>query len=168
MQRSFGRLQQRLPRDGVAAVLAAFGDPQIQPAADHDDGHDVEQRPDDLQRQPAVIAEVQGTQSSSDPKWNNSSITYWGITEMKGAQGVQRGYFLNDHGAAGQDRGSFEGRVSIADGEVVVEGTWQYTGGQGEFAGITGGGTFKTRLASPTTVEAKWQGAYELAGAAAA
>jgi hypothetical protein len=114
------------------------------------------------------IAEVQGTQSSSDPKWNNSSITYWGITEMQGAQGVQRGYFLNDHGAAGQDRGSFEGRVSIADGDVVVEGTWQYTGGQGEFAGITGGGTFKTRLASPTTVEAKWQGAYELAGAAAA
>jgi hypothetical protein len=114
------------------------------------------------------VAEVRGTQSSSDPKWNNSSITYWGITELQGTQGVQRGYFLNDHGAAGQDRGSFEGRVSIAGGDVVVEGTWQYTGGEGEFAGITGSGTFKTRLTSPTTVEAKWQGAYELAGAAAA
>jgi hypothetical protein len=114
------------------------------------------------------VAEVRGTQSSSDPKWNNSSISYWGITEMHGAQGVQRGYFLNDHGAAGQDHGSFEGTVSVAGGEVVVEGTWQYTGGEGEFAGITGSGTFKTKLTSPTTVEANWQGAYELAGAAAA
>jgi hypothetical protein len=114
------------------------------------------------------VAEVRGTQSSSDPKWNNSSITYWGITDIQGGQGVQRGYFLNDHGAAGQDHGTFEGSVSIAGGEVVVEGKWQYTGGQGEFAGITGSGTFKTRLTSATAVEANWQGAYDLAGAAAA
>lgn len=113
------------------------------------------------------VAEVRGAQSSSDPKWNNSSITYWGTTDMRGAQGVQRGYFLNDHGAAGQDRGSFEGAVSAAGGEVVVEGKWQFTGGEGEFANITGGGTFKTRLTSPTTVEASWQGAYQLAGAVA-
>ena len=112
------------------------------------------------------VGEVRGTQSSSDPKWNNSSITYWGTTDMQGAQGVQRGYFLNDHGPAGRDRGTFEGKVSIAGSEFVVEGTWQYTGVDGEFAGITGNGTFKTRLTSPTTVEAKWQGAYTLAGAA--
>ena len=109
------------------------------------------------------VAEVRGTQSSSDPKWDNSSITYWGTTDMQGLQGVQRGYFLNDHGAAGQDRGTFEGTVSIEGDELVVEGKWQYTGGEGEFAGITGSGTFKTRLTSPTTVEATWQGAYELA-----
>jgi hypothetical protein len=48
-----------------------------------------------------------------------------------------------------------------------VEGKWQYTGGAGDFAGITGNGTFKTRLTSPTTVEGSWQGTYELAGAAA-
>ena len=48
------------------------------------------------------VAEISGTQSSSDPKWNNSTITYWGTTDMKGTQGVQRGYFVNDHGSAGQ------------------------------------------------------------------
>ena len=31
-------------------------------------------------------------------------------------------------------------------------------------AGITGGGTFKTKLTLPTDVECTWQGAYELAG----
>ena len=114
------------------------------------------------------IAEVAGTQSSSDPRWNNSAITYWGTTDMEGTQGTQRGYFLNDHGPAGQDRGTFEGKVSVVSGDVVVEGTWQYTGGAGDFAGITGNGTFKTKLTSPTTVEASWQGAYQLAGATAA
>jgi hypothetical protein len=112
------------------------------------------------------VTEVRGTQSSSDARWNNSSITYWATTDMQGTQGVQRGYFLNDHGATGQDRGSFEGNVSIIGGEVVVEGKWQYTGGAGDFAGITGGGTFKVKLTSPTTVEASWQGTYELAGVA--
>ena len=113
------------------------------------------------------VAQISGTQSSRDPNWNNSTITYWGTTEMRGAEGIQRGYFVNDHGPAGLDRGTFEGDVSVVAGQAVVEGKWQYTGGEGSFAGIRGNGTFKTKLTSPTTVEATWQGAYELAGAAA-
>ena len=113
------------------------------------------------------IAEVSGTQNCTDPKWNNSAMTYWGITDVLGTQGTQRGYFVNDHGSAGRDRGTFEGNVSIVAGQVVVEGKWQYTGGDGNFAGITGGGTFKTKLTSPTTLEATWQGAYELGAARA-
>jgi hypothetical protein len=112
------------------------------------------------------VAEVRGTQSSSDPKWNNSSITYWGTTDMQGLEGVQRGYFLNDHGAAGRDYGTFEGSVSVAGDELVVEGKWQYRGGEGQYAGISGSGTFKTRLTSPMTVEGEWQGTYVLAEAA--
>jgi len=74
---------------------------------------------------------------------------------------------VNDHGSAGLDRGIFEGSVSVVAGQPVVEGKWQYTGGEGSFAGITGGGTFKTKLTSATTLEATWEGAYELAGARA-
>ncbi len=113
------------------------------------------------------VAEISGTQNTADPKWNNSTITYWGITDILGSQGTQRGYFVNDHGTAGHDRGTFEGNVSIVAGQPVVEGKWQYTGGDGNFAGITGGGTFKTKLTSPTAVEGTWQGAYELAAAKA-
>jgi hypothetical protein len=113
------------------------------------------------------VAEISGTQNSSDPKWNNSTITYWGVTDVRGTQGTQRGYFVNDHGSAGRDLGTFEGNVSVVAGQPVVEGKWQYTGGEGSFAGITGGGTFKTKLTSPTAVEGTWQGAYELAGARA-
>jgi hypothetical protein len=108
------------------------------------------------------LAEVAGTQKSSDAKWNNSTINYWGTTDMQGAEGTQRGYFRNDHGSAGEDHGTYEGKVSVVAGEIAVEGKWQYTGGTGSFTSIKGGGTFKTKLTSPTTVEANWQGTYEL------
>ena len=113
------------------------------------------------------LGEVAGTQKSADPKWNNSKINYWATTDARGTQGTQRGYFVNDHGSAGLDRGTFEGSLSVVAGQPVIDGKWQYTGGEGSFAGITGGGTFKTTLTSLTTLEATWEGAYELAGARA-
>lgn len=113
------------------------------------------------------LAEVTGTQKSADPKWNNSAISYWATTDSTGTQGIERGYFVNEHGSAGIDRGTFEGNVSVVAGQAVVEGKWQYSGGEGSFAGITGGGTFKTKLTSATTLEATWEGTYELAGAKA-
>jgi len=113
------------------------------------------------------LAAVSGTQKSSDAKWNNSKIEYWGTTDALGVGGVQRGYFVNEHGSEGLDRGTFEGKLSIDGGHPVVAGKWQYTGGEGSFAGITGGGTFKTKLTSTTSLEATWEGAYELATAKA-
>ncbi len=87
------------------------------------------------------LAEDAGTHRSTDPKRDKSQINYWGATDVVGNQGIQRGYFVNDYGAAGLDRGTF--------------------------VGISGGGTFKTRLPSPTSVEATWEGNYELASAEA-
>ena len=113
------------------------------------------------------LSEVTGTQTSADANWNNSAINYWSTIEMNGAQGIQRGYFVNDHGSAGSDRGTFEGKVSVVNNQPTVDGKWQYTGGEGTFAGITGGGTFQTKLTSPIDVVCTWQGAYELAGAKA-
>ncbi|MFN2514309.1 MAG: hypothetical protein ABR568_23210, partial [Pyrinomonadaceae bacterium] len=43
------------------------------------------------------IAEVSGTQKSADPLWNNSNITYWGVTDLLDGKGSQRGYFNNVH-----------------------------------------------------------------------
>ncbi len=109
------------------------------------------------------LAEVSGIQKTSDEKWNNAAITYWGATDVTGGKGRQSGYFVNDHGADGRDFGTFEGKVAMNRGEFTVEGAWQYSGGSGKFEGITGGGTFKTRMTSPREVDATWQGAYELA-----
>jgi hypothetical protein len=111
------------------------------------------------------IGEVSGTQNSPDPLWNNSKITYWGVTDLLDGKGSQRGYFNNAHPDGGRDIGTFEGRVSAADGSMTVEGTFKFTGGDGQYRGISGGGTFKTVMISETELEATWEGAYELAKA---
>ena len=112
-----------------------------------------------------AIAEVNGTQSSADPLWNDSTITYWGINDLLNGEGSQTGYFNNVHPDGGRDFGTFEGKVT--SGGTTVEGTFKFTGGDGKYHGITGGGTFKTVAKSETDVEATWNGAYELAKAQA-
>jgi hypothetical protein len=111
------------------------------------------------------LAEISGTQRSSDARWNGGAISYWGITDLLDGQGTQTGYFTTDHGDAGRDFGTFEGKITTSGGQTTVEGAWKFTGGTGEFTGISGGGTFKTRLTSPTDVDCSWLGAYELAKA---
>ena len=111
------------------------------------------------------IAEVNGTQKSPDPLWNNASITYWGVTELLDGKGSQRGYYNNVHADKGRDWGTFEGQVSTAGGAMIVAGTWKFAGGDGQYRGITGGGTFRTVAKSETEVEATWDGNYELARA---
>ena len=109
------------------------------------------------------LAEISGTQKSSDEKWNNTFITYWGTTDVVDGKGSQRGYFVNDHATDGRDWGTFEGKVATSNGVITVEGTWQFTGASGKFQGLTGKGAFTTKMSSPTAVEASWQGTYELA-----
>ena len=111
------------------------------------------------------IGEVSGTQKSADPLWNDASITYWGVTELLDGAGTQRGYYNNVHGDKGRDWGTFEGKVTTTGGGMTVEGTWKFTGGDGQFRGITGGGTFKTVQKSENEIEASWTGNYELAQA---
>jgi hypothetical protein len=50
---------------------------------------------------------------------------------------------------------------------MIIEGTFQFTGGDGEYRGATGGGTFKSVMKSETELECAWEGKYELAKAKA-
>jgi len=61
--------------------------------------------------------------------------------------------------------GTFEGQVTTAGSGMTVEGTFKFTGGDGQYRGITGGGRFKTVMKSDTELEATWEGHYELARA---
>jgi hypothetical protein len=115
-----------------------------------------------------VLGEVVGTQKSADPNWNNASLTYAATTDLIDGKGTQRGYFLNTRADGDRDWGTFEGRVTTVNGLLTVEGTYQETGGTGKFKGITGNGTFKTRMTSPRDVEATYQGTYQLVAAAQA
>jgi hypothetical protein len=109
------------------------------------------------------LAEVAGTQQSVDPMWNNAKITYWGVTDIVDGKGQQRGYYHNTHGDKGHEWGTFEARVNAAGGTMTAEGTWKITGGDGQYLGATGNGTFKTAMKSETEIGCTWEGAYELA-----
>ena len=114
------------------------------------------------------MGEVHGPQRSSDPLWNNSTITYWGVTDLVNGKGTQHGYFDNDHGEAGHDWGSFVGKVTTVGGRMIVEGRFEFAGGNGKYRGITGGGTFKTVMKSETELECAWDAKYALAAKAKA
>ena len=115
-----------------------------------------------------TLAEISGTQKSSDENFNNATITYWGITDRVEGKGTQRGYFVNVHRHEGdRDWGTFEAKVATKDDQVTVEGIWQFSGGSGKFKGVTGNVTFQTEMTSPRTLEGSWQGTYTLATAKA-
>ena len=119
--------------------------------------------PADVQGHELQAVEIGGPQSSTNEKWNTTRVTYWAVTDLVAGNGSQRGYFVNEHPDGNRDWGTFEGKVTTSGNETTVDGTWQFSNGTGAFAGITGQGTFKTRLTSPTEVACTWQGRYELA-----
>jgi hypothetical protein len=113
------------------------------------------------------LAEVVGTQKTTDPNWNNASLTYVGTTDLIDGKGTQRGFYVNTRSDGDREWGTFEGRVTTVNGLPVVEGSYQNSGGTGRFKGLIASGTFKTRMTSPHDVEGTYQGTYQLATAKA-
>jgi hypothetical protein len=67
--------------------------------------------------------------------------------------GEQRGYFHNTHTNGDISQGTFEAKVITFGTAVVIDGNWKFTGGSGSLSGITGGGTFRSEMSSPTSWE---------------
>ena len=109
------------------------------------------------------LLKVRGVQKSSDEKWNNSKMTYWGTADLIAGNGPQRGYFVNEHSDGDRDFGTFEGRIATSEGHVTIEGAWIFTGGTGNLEGLTGGGSYKGKMTSPVDVENAWEGTYQIA-----
>jgi hypothetical protein len=108
------------------------------------------------------LVQISGPQTVSDPLWNGATVSYTGVADLVSGSGTQTGYYVNQHPNGDTDFGTFEARITTAGSAVTLEGTRKSTGGTGAFAGITGSGTYKGVMASPTEVETKWEGAYQL------
>jgi hypothetical protein len=109
-----------------------------------------------------AIAIIPTKQQSSDQLWEGAQMTYGATADTIAGNGTQRGYFVNQHQNGDRDYGTFEGKVTTANGAMSVEGTWQLTGGTGMFASVKGNGTFKAQMTTPVDVEGSWTGSYEL------
>lgn len=109
-----------------------------------------------------TLAQVTATQKSSDEKWENATINYWGCADVVDQKGTQRGYFVNSRSTGDQDWGTFEGKVAKTNADVSVEGKWKINNGSGNLKGITGNGKFKITIASSGSVAGSWQGNYKV------
>jgi hypothetical protein len=101
-------------------------------------------------------------QTSSDSLFNNIHHSAWGTTDLHNGSGHQHGYFANEHADGDRSFGTYECNVSTVNGQLTMEGHWKFTNGTGQFAGISGNGTFKAQLTSPTTSEASFEGSYQV------
>jgi hypothetical protein len=109
-----------------------------------------------------MLVEIAGPQHSTDARWNDARITYWGTADLVAGSGPQRGYWVNEHADEDRDWGTFEGKITASGSQVTLEGTWTFTGGTGKFQGVSGGGNYRGRMTSPVDVEMEWQGNYQL------
>ena len=101
-------------------------------------------------------------QTCSDPHFNNIRQSSWGTADLTRGAGKQHGYFVAEHSNGDQSCGTYECSVNTVNGQLTMEGRWQYTHGTGQFEGIQGNGTFKGRQLSPSTSEITFDGNYQL------
>ncbi len=109
-----------------------------------------------------VIRASSGPERSNDALFNNTVHSSYGTADLIRGSGQQHGYFVIEHHNNSRACGTYEGRISTVNEAVTVDGTWKYTHGTGEFEGISGNGTYKGRMTSPTELEASFEGSYQL------
>ena len=111
------------------------------------------------------LAEVSGTQKSSDARWNGGAIKYWGVTDLLDGKGTpSTGHSTTEHGDKGRDFGTFEGKATTACGNTgLSKAPGSLPAAPASSRGSAAGGTFKTKPTSPTDLAPSWQGSYEFA-----
>jgi hypothetical protein len=108
-------------------------------------------------------------QKCSDPLFNDTKHSSCSMADITNGKGHEHGYFVNEHANGDRECGSWEGKIVTRNEQVSFEGTWKYTQGTGQFAGISGNGSFKGHMTSPSETEVTFEGSYQLkAGSRAA
>jgi hypothetical protein len=111
---------------------------------------------------PINVGVSSAIQKTADNNWSAAKLTIWGVADIADGKGTARGYFRNEHSNADIDYGTTESTVTTSGTVVTMTGTWQFTGGTGKFAKITGNGTFTDTQTSPMASEGAWRGSYSL------
>lgn len=101
-------------------------------------------------------------QTCSDPLFNNTRHNSCSSADVKNGNGHEHGYFVNEHANGDREGGEYEGTITMKNDKLSFEGTWKYTHGTGQFAGISGNGRFKGHMISASESEVSFEGNYEL------
>jgi hypothetical protein len=99
---------------------------------------------------------------TNDSHLNGAKHHAWGTADLIKGHGQQHGYFRQHVSNGDSASGTYECKVTTVNGQLTMEGTWKYTRGSGQFEGITGNGTFKGKMISPTEDETSFEGNYQM------
>ena len=109
-----------------------------------------------------------GTGRSTGPKpfMDGAEVTQVTLTELRQGNGPDQGYIIetkDGETVATRYTGSVK-TVPAPDGKAVTtfEGTWTKLGGSGRYAGITGAGGYRGRMAAPNASVIEWEGEVRL------
>ncbi len=87
-------------------------------------------------------------------------MTYCGSGDTIAGEGKQSGYFWNDLRSGDRAFGTFEATVRPDQNGLVVEGTWQFSGGSGKFEKVSGSGHFRATSDAQGNAAMTWEGSY--------
>ena len=94
------------------------------------------------------IGESKGVDITNNSVWVSTSLS-----DLTNGNGTQQGHTVTMY-KNGKTFGSFKGKVTTVMSDkgkplVSFEGTWEFTGGTGEWANIQGKGTYKGKFIGP-------------------
>jgi len=104
--------------------------------------------PGDKQGHEVTMVRRMDSITYSDPLFGSGQASVLSVSDYVTGSGPHHGYFSIRHPSGDSTFTSYEGAgkaVPKPGGppDVTFEGKWQFTGGTGQFEGITGGGTYK-------------------------
>ena len=110
-----------------------------------------------------VLAEVSGKlDNCSYSAWNGNVMTYWHMWDSIGDEGTYHNYYVVMDKDGDRAWGRSEGKTFTSGGQVKIEGTFKYDGGNGKYKNFKGKGTLKGYMVSPTEIRFDWEGEFEI------
>src|SRR5947209_14764528 len=111
------------------------------------------------------VVVAQDADRSPDPDWDNAQVHHVVASDCVAGNCTDKGYRTYTHRNGARTFVAFEGTTKAVQRpngppDVTFDGRWWFTGGEGKFQGIAGGGTFKGQV-TPAGVTYSWDGEYE-------
>ena len=109
-----------------------------------------------------VLVSSKAEDTSEDALYGNVSVHHTEIQDISGSSGTAWGYRTSTHANGDQSFHKFEGTMSnlAPDGSSGdFKGSWEFTGGTGKYAGITGSGTYEGKMVNSVATYT-WEGTH--------
>ncbi len=120
-----------------------------------------------VQEHVLIVGEARGTNKNtgSGDFFADADVVNPEIDDIDHGNGTHQGYYMmTKNGSSATAK--WHGQVTSTMGpdnqpRTSFKGTWEYTGGTGEYSGIKGSGTYEGQFLAKDRYAVRWQGEYQ-------